>query len=259
MYIDEIKAAAIKFASCPSFEIKAFRSMANRYPDGKLAFWIKKRYEYIEKIKAESWILGPQWINSDCPDLTTINDFISVIDNSLTKTLQSTYLSHLTQKDKDKLAQNEIDTFFKLWLEYRAVDAIIKDLEKNDDSPVTYEKLFKDSKECERLTQIITEQACKGGVFIGFDEAKSASKINQIKIVYKLVSEKYFKDSRLKENNGLELVRQIFLKRFGWTGYRGKKQPNNPYCVDLKNFTKIDDSKHNQTAIKEIELILSQK
>lgn len=126
MYRKEIKEAAMKYAESPFFNGRAFNLMAKRYPDGELSFWIKKRYEYIEEINKKSF-LGSLWVNSDCPDLMSMENVSEFISNSLFDYYNHESYDHLSQSEKNIFIKQAIDTFFRLWFEYKIVDAIIKD------------------------------------------------------------------------------------------------------------------------------------
>ncbi|MFT4224270.1 hypothetical protein [Dysgonomonas sp.] len=128
MYIKEIKEAAIKYAECPLMDIKAMKTMSKIYPQGELAYWIKKRFEYVEEIK-EKTNIGQAWTISGCPDLTKMDNPSKIISEYLKDYYSQESLSHLTQSEKDRFAKSRIDTFFRLYLEYRVVDAIIDNLE----------------------------------------------------------------------------------------------------------------------------------
>ncbi len=147
----------------------------------------------------------------------------------------------------------------------KSIKASIKVIELNhpvnEFDELTYERLFKDPKECERITNIILEQACKDGVFNGFEEAKPAKQGNQLKITYEIIAGQYLKKIYSDPGKGLiEAAKQKFFERFKWLGYRGKR-PDKPNCVDITKPIKNSEfiSHPNKNAIREIELILSKK
>lgn len=118
--------------------------MAKRHPEGPKSFWIGKRYEYLEKMPSQS-ALAWRWINSDCIDFFEMNGFIDVINYNTIEIAND--FGHFDGERKDKFVKKEIDIFIRLWLEYRAIDGIIKRLERsekytrqNDDK---YKEIFK--------------------------------------------------------------------------------------------------------------------
>nr|WP_319512238.1 hypothetical protein [uncultured Draconibacterium sp.] len=133
MYQEEIEAAIAKYKDCPLFELKAYRAMAKRYPSGEKSFWIEKRFKQIEKIKNGSF-MGMRWVNDDCLDLLNLPNYIEVIDYNIYESYHSKYFDHLDQSGKRKAAIKDIDHFIKHWLEYRAIDAIITDLQVDNES-----------------------------------------------------------------------------------------------------------------------------
>lgn len=133
MYLEEIKSAIQKYKNCPLLELKAFKAMAKRHPEGEKSFWVGKRYEYLKAMPEKS-AFGWRWINSDCPDLAKKNGFIDIINNNIIDIVND--FGYSDDKRKDEFAKKEIDTFIRLWLEYRAIDAIIADLEQD------YSELF---------------------------------------------------------------------------------------------------------------------
>lgn len=147
MYIKEIKEAAVKYAKCPLMDIKAMTTMAKIYPQGDLAYWIEKRFEYVKEIKEKSNI-GQAWTVSGCPDLTIIENPSRLISEYLEDYYSQDTLSHLTQSEKDNFAKKNIDTFFRLYLEYRVINNLVLDLEekgkskKSKWSPSTFGDMF---------------------------------------------------------------------------------------------------------------------
>jgi|GEM_PF-6165562 len=130
---------------------------------------------------------------------------------------------------------------------------VLKDklsLTKTDDSEdeehlLSYEKLFKDSKECIRITNLIESEACTNGIFTGFKNIPGSPR-NQIKITYQIVEDRFLKPLYTRTKGSIKESFGLFLQRFGWDGFDEnilkKPTPN--------------ESKPNDEARRELELIL---
>jgi hypothetical protein len=121
---------------------------------------------------------------------------------------------------------------------------------KTDDSEdeehlLSYEKLFKDSKECIRITNLIESEACTNGKFTGFKDI-TASPGNQIKITYQIVKDRFLKPVYTDTKGSVRESFGLFLQRFGWDGSN-----ENILKKPIPN-----ESNPNNEAKRELELIL---
>ncbi|WP_423128230.1 hypothetical protein [Gaoshiqia sp. Z1-71] len=126
----------------------------------------------------------------------------------------------------------------------------IKHQDAIDQSPLNYEKLFKDPKECARLTNIIINEGCKDGVFCGFKDVPGNRRAQLIE-AYDIIKEQFLKPIYAGTKGTVEEAKKLFFMRFGWIGYRGTK-PEGENLINLKKSTPAQS----QSMRKDIELIL---
>lgn len=127
MYTEQVKQTAIKYYKCPYLGIRGLKIQSKLFPEGEKSFWGKERYSRITKIQNETLFLGQMWINSGCPDIVSMPNFIGVINNALTKSIDRlcSFNQSINTTHKMEIAQKELDTFWCIYLEYRAINAII--------------------------------------------------------------------------------------------------------------------------------------
>ena len=124
--------------------------------------------------------------------------------------------------------------------------------------PITYENMFKWSGDCTRITNIILKDACKDGVFVGFGDV-DASKMNQLHIIFDVLVSTYLVE-KTKTKGNKDISEKIFLRKFGWNGYRTDLEKIGNNDIRLKySLKEIYEKGNNKTARKNIELYLSPK
>lgn len=230
MYKNIIKQAAIKYSRCPYLGIRGLKAQSKLYPDGERQFWSNERYKRIEKIKTETLFLGDIWTNSGCPDIVSIHDFIDVLNDELTRQLKEIYSinQNITDSYIQSMAIKEIDSFFKYSLEFRAIDAIIKNINDSerkysDKKEITFSELFNRS-HLDKLTEfkILLH---KKGYLDGIDHKNVLAKLYYWLIDNKAITQQSTHTKPLT----------CFYAEFNIIVYKdSKNKPKNDNAVEIK-------------------------
>jgi len=222
MFENDVINACEKYSGSPFLKLYEYQAKANLYINGALAFWIEKRFEYLDKIK-ECSSIGQRWINSGCPDLFEV-DFLEVVSwnakdacDRYFKSLSIRELSVIKSGDKDEFFKKDIDNFICNYLEYRVIDGIVS---KHQGLISINENKGKPSKE--PINKL--ETAC-GGV-----ESKQYQQIREWFISKGLCDPKTF-----RWKGGFSYVLVNYLKELHTKGYADNKLSINDIMAIAKN------------------------
>lgn len=157
MFENDVISACEKYSGSPFLYLKEYQTRAKLYPEGELAFWIKERFEYIDKIKDCS-LFGQRWINSGCFDLFEI-DFIEVVSWNV-EDISKQFLNKKYLKFNEDDAKKDINDFICKYLEYRVIDTKIKDLQSKEpqrDEAKKFNTTLTDPDRAKRCDELIAE------------------------------------------------------------------------------------------------------
>jgi len=116
---------------------------------------------------------------------------------------------------------------------------------------ITYENMFKWPSDCKRITDVIIEKACMNGVFVGFAELEATVK-NQLHITFDVLADNYLRGNVIRQGSK-DNAKKIFLKKFGWNGYRGGMEMTGQNDIKLNyNKSEIYTGEINKSAQKDI-------
>lgn len=118
-----------------------------------------------------------------------------------------------------------------------------------DESILTYDRLFKDPQECKRITGIIENQ-CENGIFKGFKEAATVKPGTQLRIIYDLLTVDKLKNM-VTMKGSINEARRVFFARFGLNAIRGREIEE----TDINIQAAYKPSKPNIEAKQELSLI----
>ncbi len=212
-------------------------------------YYIKEQKKIVTECFRYGRILSTIWIQQ--PD-KLFPDMPEVMSELITNNPQ--FLKYRKEHNIDIF--NNIGQFVEYYTRWQNLDSLINGV------PITYENMFKFPGERVRITQIISEQACSNGEFIGFSEV-DATPLNQFYLLFDVIKEKYLQEKKVK--GALDIVKRLFFKKFGWNPYREEEEKSGKKTdISLKKTIKdiikpgARMQSKNKVARKDIERILDQ-